>query len=177
MKTVAVSGKNVEIGVGGQKSVHNSLSEGGKAVQKKKTVDRGCVARIKGGKASGATGRKCIKVAAKCRESTQPVLRPTLCSELDSSVHQALLPLDESWRCDRGMELYDVQCAKNCGNIFGNEESARHYSIRTKKNGIFVCSNVANGTCCFAICKECYSIAFGNRPTRGRRSRIRSSRL
>ena len=31
---------------------------------------------------------------------------------MDSSEHQALLPLDESWRCDRGMELYEVPCAK-----------------------------------------------------------------
>ena len=46
-----------------------------------------------------------------------------------------------------------------------------------QKNDIFVCSNVATGTCSFAICKKCYSIAFDDRTTRGKRSRTRSSRL
>mmetsp|Transcript_2759 Transcript_2759/g.4302 ORF Transcript_2759/g.4302 Transcript_2759/m.4302 type:complete len:98 (-) Transcript_2759:8-301(-) len=95
---------------------------------------------------------------------------------MDSSEHQALLPLDESWRCDRGMELYEVPCAKKKGNVFG-DESKNHYSIKNKKNGIFMCSNVATGTCCFAVCKECYSISFGDRPTCGKRSRIKSSCL
>ena len=105
------------------------------------------------------------------------VIRPSLCSGMNSSEHKALLPLDESWRCDRGMELYEVPCAKRCGNVFGNDKSKKHYSIKTKKNSIFVCPNVATGTCCFAICKECYSVDFGDRPTRGKRTRIRSTRL
>ena len=87
---------------------------------------------------------------------------------MDSLEHQTLLPLDESWRRDRGMELYEVPCAKRCGNIFGNQESASEF---------FVCSDVATGTCCFAVCKECYSVAFSDRPGRGKKSRIRSSRL
>lgn len=105
------------------------------------------------------------------------VIRPALCSGMNSTEHQALLPLDESWRCDRGMELYEVPCAKRCGNVFGNDKDKNHYSIKTKKNDIFVCSNVATGTCSFAICKKCYSIAFDDRTTRGKRSRTRSSRL
>ena len=103
------------------------------------------------------------------------VLMPGLCGGINSSEHMALVPLDESWRCDRGMELHEVPCAKKCGIIFGNDASAGHYSIKMKKNEIFVCSNVANGNCSFAICKECYSLTLGDRSSRGRRSRARSA--
>ena len=53
------------------------------------------------------------------------VVRPGLCGGTNSSEHMALVPLGESWRCDRGIELYEVPCAKKCGNIFGPSKRKR----------------------------------------------------
>ena len=96
---------------------------------------------------------------------------------MNSTEHMALLPLDDSWRCNTGKDLYEVNCANKCGKKFGNIVSAGHYSIKDKNNGILVCCNVARGKCSFAICKECYAVSFNNHSSRGRRTRVRSNRL
>jgi len=84
----------------------------------------------------------------------------------------SLTPLDDAWRCDKGRELFGVNCANNCGLSFGNDREGNSYSARSKGNTIFVCLNVSRGVCSFALCKKCYVEKIDGVSTRrGRRSR------
>jgi len=85
--------------------------------------------------------------------------------------------LNDPWMCTEGMRLHGVTCANGCGQIFGDDSAKNHYLLKNKKNGIYVCHYVDNGSCCFALCKLCYLDNLSdNKQSRVRRKRMAPSR-